>query len=262
MATNLAPVHQANAAAHDSHPMRDERLHRLARTLYRRLMGVQPKKLETGIADVPLRLRDVLYYGYAKGFWPLVRGTCMRPRLRSSAGRFFLGHAARVFFPDRLTVGRNVAIGDYTYLNCYGTQGVILGNNVRIREFGWAQVTSHLTSPGLGIVVGDDTYIGPHSVLGGAGGIRIGRNVVLGNYVQLLAEDHAFADPDRPINEQGVTKKGISIEEDCWLGNNVIVLDGVTIGRGSVVGAGAVVTKDIPSRSVAVGNPARVIRSR
>ncbi|MCX7595635.1 MAG: acyltransferase, partial [Fischerella sp.] len=62
--------------------------------------------------------------------------------------------------------------------------------------------------------------------------------------------------------EQGVTCKGIIIEDDCWLGHGVTVLDGVTIGKGSVIGAGAVVTKDIPPYSVAVGIPAKVVKSR
>lgn len=65
-----------------------------------------------------------------------------------------------------------------------------------------------------------------------------------------------------PIREQGVTREGIIIEDDCWLGSGVKVLDGVTIGKGCVIGANSVVTKDIPPYSVAVGAPARVIKKR
>ncbi len=74
--------------------------------------------------------------------------------------------------------------------------------------------------------------------------------------------NHNFADTSQKIIDQGVTCKGIVIEDDCWLGFGVKVLDGVTIGKGSVIGAGAIVTKDIPPFSIAVGVPARVIKSR
>lgn len=59
-----------------------------------------------------------------------------------------------------------------------------------------------------------------------------------------------------------MTRKGITVGNDCWIGNNVIILDGVNIGDGVVIGAGAVVTKDIPANSVAVGNPARILKER
>jgi acetyltransferase-like isoleucine patch superfamily enzyme len=159
-------------------------------------------------------------------------------------------------------VGRNVAIGEHVVMSCFGHEGVVLGDNVRIKEFGWIQVTSHLSDPGRGLTIGDDTYIGPHSVLGAAAGITIGRNATLGAYVQLLAENHGFDDPHRPVGEQGVTRRGITVGEGAWLGNGVIVLDGVHIGTNAVVGAGSVVTRDVPDGAVAVGNPARVIRSR
>jgi acetyltransferase-like isoleucine patch superfamily enzyme len=234
-----------------------------ATALYARLMGIGREKLvSSAVGPSSLPLSVVLYYAYHKGFWPLLRGLMFRPRLRACGGRFFLGCQTKILFPSYLTVGRNVAIGDYVFMNCYGRDGVRLGNNVRIREFGWVQVTSHLTHPGEGLEVGDDTYIGPHSVLGAGGSVRIGRDVTVGAYVQILAENHNFADPRVAINEQGVTRRGITIDDGCWLGNSVIVLDGVHVGPRAVIGAGSIVTHDVPADAVAVGNPARVIRSR
>jgi len=217
----------------------------LASRMYRRLMAVGPEKLveaDPDDASVSVRLRDVVYYGYEKGAWQLVRGWLFRPRLRRSSRRFFLVRGTRVLFPSHLAVGSNVAIGDYVYMNCFGRTGVRLGDNVRIREFASVHVTSHLSHPGEGLEVGDGTYIGPHSILGAGGGIRIGRNVTFGAYVQILAENHEFEASDRPVNEQGVVRKGIVIEDGCWLGNSVIVLDGVHIGANAVVGAGSIIT--------------------
>lgn len=229
-------------------------------TLYARLMGVDPTLLQSGHASPATA--DVLYYAYQRGFWPFWRGLFARPLLKRCGGRFFLGRRTNVLFKNRLSIGRNVAIGDYVYVNCYGAEGVNLGDNVRIKEFGWIQVTSHLSNPGVGLAIGPNTYVGPHCILGAAGGITIGADVVMGAYVQLLAENHNFESSAAPINRQGVSRRGIVVEDGCWLGNSVIVLDGVRIGRNSVIGAGSVVTHDIPADAIAVGNPARVIRSR
>ncbi|MDZ8055412.1 MAG: DapH/DapD/GlmU-related protein [Aulosira sp. ZfuVER01] len=112
------------------------------------------------------------------------------------------------------------------------------------------------------IHIGQDTFIGPSVCIAGPGEIKIGKHCLIAAHTGIYANNHNFADPSEPIKYQGITCKGIVIEDDCWLGHGVKVLDGVTIGRGSVIGAGAVVTKDIPPFSVAVGVPARVIKSR
>lgn len=218
--------------------------------LYGYAMGVSADRL-AGAHLVGMRLStgDLLYYLYHKGFWAYARGLVYRMRLRSCDGRFYLGSHTNILFPNHLSVGRNVAIGNFVYMNCIGEKGIFLGNNVRVREFAWIQVTSHLTLLGDGLTIGDNTYIGPFSILGAAGGITIGRNVTMGAYVQLLAENHGFDDPNLPINEQGVERKGI-------------VLDGIHIGAGAVIGAGSVVTRNIDPGWVAAGNPARPIRER
>lgn len=234
----------------------------LAMRLYAAAMGIRDERLAQSDTHHIPRLLDVLYYAYHKGFWAYLRGLCFRPMLGACAGRFYLGRQTKVLFPNRLKVGRNVSLGDYLYLNSYGGRGVTLGHNVRIREFGWVQVTSHLTNPGDGLIVGDDTYIGPHCILGAGGLITVGHGVTMGAYVQLLAENHVFAEATRPINEQGVARRGITVGDGAWLGNSVIVLDGVQIGEGAVIGAGSVVTQTIPAFAVAVGNPARVIKTR
>jgi acetyltransferase-like isoleucine patch superfamily enzyme len=80
--------------------------------------------------------------------------------------------------------------------------------------------------------------------------------------VSLHAGNHRFDHPTKLIVEQGTVHKGIVIEDDCWIGAKATILDGATIGRGCVVGAGAVVTRSIPPYSVAIGVPARVVKQR
>jgi acetyltransferase-like isoleucine patch superfamily enzyme len=112
------------------------------------------------------------------------------------------------------------------------------------------------------VEIGDNSFINADVWINGPGPIKIGKDCLLAPHVAIVAVNHVFADPDRPIRLQGHTAKGITIEDDCWLAYGVKVLDGVTIGQGSIIGAGAIVTKDIPPYSIAVGIPAKVIGKR
>lgn len=214
------------------------------------------------LRDPQVSSSELLYFLWKRGGCSWIRGFFLRFRFRSCGKKLFVGKNVEILFPKQIRVGSNVSLGDYSYLNGLSEEGMFIGNHVRIRERVWIQATSLLDRPGKGLVVGDNTYIGPGSMLGAGGGIRIGRNVILGASVDLLAEDHDFSDADRPIFEQGVTRKGIVLEDDVWIGNRAIVLDGVRIGQGAVLGAGSVLTKDLPSYSIAVGNPARVVGHR
>lgn len=112
------------------------------------------------------------------------------------------------------------------------------------------------------IKIEEDTFIGPYVCIAGPGNIKIGKGCLIAAHSGLFANNHNFTDPVQYIAKQGITRKGIVIEDDCWLGHGVTVTDGVTIGKGCVIGAGSVVTKDIPPYSVAVGTPAKVVKSR
>ncbi|HEX8657797.1 MAG TPA: sugar O-acetyltransferase [Hymenobacter sp.] len=111
---------------------------------------------------------------------------------------------------------------------------------------------------GSNIYCGDNVYFNVNCVVLDVAKVTIGSNVLFGPGVQLLAATHPLDAVVRRTLELG---QPITIGDDCWLGGGVIVCPGVSIGAGCVVGAGAVVTKDIPAYSLAVGNPARVIRS-
>jgi acetyltransferase-like isoleucine patch superfamily enzyme len=119
-----------------------------------------------------------------------------------------------------------------------------------------------VTGPGKEIVLGPQTYVGHRCLFYGHGGIRVGRDVLMANDVQLICGNHTFARRDLPIRAQPTEERPIVIEDDVWLGASSIVLGGVIIGRGSVVGAGAVVTRSLPPYSVARGVPAQVVGSR
>jgi acetyltransferase-like isoleucine patch superfamily enzyme len=119
------------------------------------------------------------------------------------------------------------------------------------------------------VILGENASVQAYSILVGYGSreaptgqIRVGNGVRIAPHVMMIAANHVFSDAERPIHSQGLDHTPIVIEDDVWIGGRVNVIAGVTIGQGSVIGAGTVVTKDIPPYSVAVGVPARVIKSR
>jgi maltose O-acetyltransferase len=112
---------------------------------------------------------------------------------------------------------------------------------------------------GYQTTIGPRTFINFNAVIADVGKVTIGADVQIGPNVQLLTPTHPL-EPD--ARRSGLeAAEPITIEDNVWLGGGVIVLPGVTIGRDTVVGAGAVVSKDLPPGVVAVGNPARVLRS-
>lgn len=145
--------------------------------------------------------------------------------------------------------GANIEVcGENSQLNIRDKVLVERGVDIRVHDGGY-------------IDIGNLTTIGAYTCLSGRN-IKIGNNCLIASHIGIYASNHLFVDASCPILKQGYSYQGITIEDDCWLGNGVRVLDGVKIGRGSVIGAGAVVTKYIPPYSVAVGVPAKVISQR
>jgi maltose O-acetyltransferase len=115
---------------------------------------------------------------------------------------------------------------------------------------------------GVGMSIGAYSGIGINARLNPAGGIVIGDDVMMGEDVVILTENHGFDDASKPMRLQGYQTSPVVIEDDVWIGLRVIILPGVRIGRSSVIGAGAVVANDIPAYSIAGGVPAKVIKQR
>ena len=130
---------------------------------------------------------------------------------------------------------------------------VQIGQCCRIGALGGAKIT-----------IGDECEIvGGSSFFAQTEGIEIGRSVLMAWNVQIYDAEHESAAADRPIRVQGLGRGGkVRIRDGAWLGANVVVLQGVTIGRNAVVGANSVVTSDIPDFATAAGIPAKVIRER
>ena len=193
--------------------------------------------------------------------WQMGVYTDTRRWLRYLGGRPYVASTAQVSCPG-LHLGPDCFIDDFVtiYAHKKALGSVRLAENVHI--YRWSMV--ELGEGNGSISLGPNTYIQSGCVLNAfAGSIFIGANCMIAPGCAFMPYQHGFSDLDRPMREQPLTSRGdIVIEDDVWLGVNVSVMDGVKIGRGAIIGAGAVVTKDIPPYVVAGGVPARVIRSR
>ena len=146
----------------------------------------------------------------------------------------------------------------------YFKSGVFL-RNFSARHF--LKKSGRHVSIGYGSRIHRNTELGENSGIGRnceiMNGVTIGDNVMIGPEVYMCTETHNFSDTSVPMCKQGYKeRKPIVIEDDVWIGAKAIILPGVTVGTGSVIGAGTVVPRSIPPYSVVVGNPARVVKSR
>jgi len=113
-----------------------------------------------------------------------------------------------------------------------------------------------------GISIGDNTLINYRCSLDGSGGLKIGRDVMIGQGVIIFSAGHKFDRLDIPMIQQGYVLRKVVINDDVWIGSNAIILPGVTIGKGAIIGAGAVVTKNVEPYAIVAGVPAKKIKTR
>jgi acetyltransferase-like isoleucine patch superfamily enzyme len=193
---------------------------------------------------------------------PTVAGSVLRSRayrtvLGAVGGGCFIEQDVRLLVPRRIFLGRHVMIGEGCFLDANTAEG-----RIELQDDVWLSRGSYIVAGRAQVIVGPTTYIGHRCLFYGHNGIQIGRDVLLANDVQLICGNHTFSRRDIPIRAQPPLGAPIVVEDDVWLGASVIVLGGVTIGKGSVVGAGAVVTHSLPPYSIARGVPAVVIGTR
>lgn len=181
------------------------------------------------------------------------------PKLLGRCGKnVSFGANVALRHPHKIEIGDNVAIDDNCLLDAKGTDnsGIKIGNGVFIGR------NTILSCKNGDITLDDNVNIGFNCEIFSAGTVTLGTNTLVAAYCYFVGGGHDYARTDVPILEQGRCARGIRVGEDAWFGAGVKILDGVTIGRHSIMGAGAVVTEDIPEYAVAVGAPAKVVKDR
>jgi acetyltransferase-like isoleucine patch superfamily enzyme len=177
--------------------------------------------------------------------------------------KIYLGRGARISDVKKLTTsGGLVRIEDHARIECTSHEGVSLGRSFKLGAFSRIIASGTLSDLGQGVRIGDDVGIGEFAYIGGAGGVTIGSGTIVGQYFSVHPENHVFDDPDQPIRDQGVTRQGISVGSECWIGAKVTLLDGASVGDHCVIAAGSVVNASFPDNSVIGGVPARLLKTR
>ena len=173
--------------------------------------------------------------------WLIMNPVQTRPRwyvrmlapLYQHRGRHSVVHrSARMDTPPY----RRFSLGDYSVVESYSCINNAVGD----------------------VIIGDHTRVGLHNTI--IGPVTIGSHVNLAQGITVTALNHNFSDPEKRIDQQGVSTRQVVIGDDIWIGANAVILPGVTIGSHSVVAAGAVVTKDVPEHCLVAGVPAKIIR--
>lgn len=191
----------------------------------------------------------------------LLRGLRLMLHGRSSKGAL-LSRGVRFFNLPYVSFGKFMKLGAGVYISALSKEGIQIGDNVSIGAYSRIIVSTSFNDIGLFIKIGHNVGIGEFAYLGGAGGLTIGNDCIVGQYFSCHPENHNFDNLDLPIRHQGVTRKGIKIGNNCWIGSKVTILDGVEIGDGCVIAAGAVVQASFPPNSVIGGVPARILKQR
>ena len=178
--------------------------------------------------------------------------------LASISPRGYIAPSAQIINAE-LLLGAHVFIGERAVVARWSGRGLVhLADRVELNREVLVEVLE-----GGSVSIGEGSYIQPRVIITSAvQPISIGRRVLAASYCAFYSYDHGIVASSRIVDQPLVSKGPIVVEDDVWLGAGVKVLANVTIGQGAVVGAGSVVTKDVPAGAIAAGMPARVLKYR
>ncbi len=189
----------------------------------------------------------------------LLRSRLLGPLFEKFGKGTIIGRNIVIRTPGNIALGAHVAIDDHTLLD--GGTGsnckMEIGNRVVVSKGCVIQAKEgHLE-------IGDECDIGAHCIISSVGGVQLAPNVLIAGNCYIGGARYNTEKVDTPIMYQGIYSRGpITIGEGTWIGASVSILDGVSIGKGAIIGAGSLVVKDIPDYAIAVGSPAKVVKAR
>jgi acetyltransferase-like isoleucine patch superfamily enzyme len=183
-----------------------------------------------------------------------VREFAWRQRLQAVGRDSDIRRGAHFEYARHIQLGSGCCIGRHAILraNTDEPPGIRVGDRTHVGEF-----TLIAANRGR-VLIGSDSWLGPHCAVHGNGGVTVGDNVMIASHCAINTVSHHSDRRDIPMSRQGIYCDPVVIEDDVWIGVGAIILQGVRIGRGSIVAAGALVNRDLPPGTVAMGVPARM----
>lgn len=162
-----------------------------------------------------------------------------------------------------LRLNGKIKIGTKSLVHSNSIIKINNGGKISIGKNSEILVGTIMMTYGGSITVGDRCSINPYSIIYGHGnGVKIGNDVLIAGHTMIIPFNHNFSDLEININNQGINSRGIVIEDNVWIGAGCKILDGVTIKNGSIIAAGAVVSKSTHSNSIYGGIPAKILKVR
>lgn len=180
-----------------------------------------------------------------------------------NGGRLFIGKHVKLYAKSLMMFGSGVTINDNSLIDALSKGGVVFRDGVSVGKRTVIECSGSIKFLGKGMLVGNNVGLGRDCFYGCSGGIEIGDDTIIGNYVSFHSENHNYERTDLPIRLQGVNHKGIKVGKDCWIGAKATILDGASIEDGCIIAAGAVVIAGIyKSRGIYGGVPAKLLKMR
>ncbi len=201
----------------------------------------------------------MLLVSWLPGALGLVLRSRLYPKLLGKTGRnVTFGCNVVLRHPRKIRLGDDVVIDDNVVLDAKGSdnEGLFIGNGVFVGR------NTILSCKNGDILIDDHANLGFNCEIFSASRVRVGRNVLMAAYVYLVGGTHTFGRLDIPIIAQERISNGITVGDNTWLGAHAVVFDGVQIGAECIIGAGAVVSQNVPDWKIAAGVPARVLKDR
>ena len=195
-------------------------------------------------------------YRQLKAAFENTRHRLLAMKLREMGTSVMVDASARLDYPDRITLGDRVRVNHCAVLRANSDEGITLSHDSVVQDFSLLNANEGF------IELGERSWLGAGSHIYGNGGVTIGADVLIAAQTVINTVSHHADDLTRPINDQGIYVDPVVIEDDVWIGTGARIMQGVTIGRGAIVGANSLVNRDVPGGAIVYGTPARIASRR
>ncbi|MBE7026703.1 MAG: hypothetical protein E7410_03975 [Ruminococcaceae bacterium] len=217
------------------------------------------KAFENAPADAKESMYKDLILNNDSPYCTELRNQYYKKVLKSMGENVIIEKNVTIVNPQWVSLGDNVKLHQGVTIIARGEGGVTIGNNTRLKDRVFLDTESKETGY---IEIENNVYLGTGTTLFGHTGLYIGAYSLIAQNVTCTPYSHIFDDPNSTIYGQGGHSQKVSIGPDAYIGMGVDIMHTGSVGKGSVVGAGSVIVKPIPPYSIAVGNPAKVIKER